>query len=166
MGLEYHQGYCRTCAQPRKLERKGTNHILHLLLSLVTVGAWVIVWIFLSNVKVGGWACSVCGSEDVSTSIPKVKATPAATAFAEAPVKCPDCAELVMADARKCKHCGATLTPALAPAPATYAPMPTPRTGTSASYRFGKMLARIPPSQFVVIAIAIGLAYFAFGGNR
>ncbi|OQS41130.1 hypothetical protein B0T39_09225 [Chromobacterium haemolyticum] len=26
-------------------------------------------------------------------------------------VKCPDCAELVKREARKCKHCGCTLTP-------------------------------------------------------
>lgn len=26
-------------------------------------------------------------------------------------VKCPDCRELVLMDAKKCKHCGATLTP-------------------------------------------------------
>ena len=26
-------------------------------------------------------------------------------------VKCPDCRELVLKDARKCKHCGCTLTP-------------------------------------------------------
>jgi len=26
-------------------------------------------------------------------------------------VKCPDCRELVLRDARKCKHCGATLVP-------------------------------------------------------
>lgn len=25
--------------------------------------------------------------------------------------KCPDCAELVLKEAKKCKHCGATLTP-------------------------------------------------------
>ena len=27
-------------------------------------------------------------------------------------VRCPDCAELVLSEARKCKHCGCTLTPA------------------------------------------------------
>lgn len=26
-------------------------------------------------------------------------------------VKCPDCRELVLRDARKCKHCGCSLTP-------------------------------------------------------
>ena len=30
----------------------------------------------------------------------------------ETHVKCPDCRELVLADARKCKHCGTALIPA------------------------------------------------------
>jgi len=29
----------------------------------------------------------------------------------ETHVKCPDCRELVLKDARKCKHCGCTLVP-------------------------------------------------------
>ena len=42
--------------------------------------------------------------------------TPAATAAVPVPtpdthVKCPDCRELVLKDARKCKHCGCTLIP-------------------------------------------------------
>lgn len=31
---------------------------------------------------------------------------------AESHVRCPDCRELVRADARKCKHCGTALAPA------------------------------------------------------
>ncbi len=38
-------------------------------------------------------------------------------------VRCPECRELVRADARKCKHCGVELTPAvLAPTPAPRPP--------------------------------------------
>lgn len=33
------------------------------------------------------------------------------TVSPETHVKCPDCRELVLKDARKCKHCGCTLTP-------------------------------------------------------
>ena len=36
-------------------------------------------------------------------------------------VRCPECRELVRADARKCKHCGVALTPAM------QAPTPSPR---------------------------------------
>ncbi|MHC4239959.1 MAG: hypothetical protein ACYSUC_09440 [Planctomycetota bacterium] len=40
---------------------KGTNHVLHLLLTLVTGGLWLIVWI-LCAIKIGGWRCVQCGS--------------------------------------------------------------------------------------------------------
>jgi hypothetical protein len=113
MATEYTSGYCRRCAVPSKLERKGTNHVLHLLLSIVTLGLWLIVWIGVA-VKFGGWSCSQCGSEDVTTSVPRN-----ATALPPVPpgvsplthVRCPDCREFVLAEARKCKHCGTALIP-------------------------------------------------------
>jgi hypothetical protein len=30
-------------------QKKQTNHVLHLLLSMVTVGAWLIVWLLVAN---------------------------------------------------------------------------------------------------------------------
>lgn len=39
------------------------------------------------------------------------KAVAAGTPTPEAHVKCPDCRELVLRDARKCKHCGCSLIP-------------------------------------------------------
>ena len=53
-------GYCTHCQKQVLIKRKGTNHILHLLLTLFTGGIWLIVWI-LCAVKVGGWHCSRCG---------------------------------------------------------------------------------------------------------
>jgi hypothetical protein len=41
-------------------ERHGKT--LHLLLSLCTLGAWVIVWI-LASAKIGGWRCPNCGTK-------------------------------------------------------------------------------------------------------
>jgi len=54
--------YCKTCQGNTLARRKGTNHILHLLLTLLTGGLWVIVWI-LTSVKIGGWRCTQCGSK-------------------------------------------------------------------------------------------------------
>ena len=75
MAQEYTAGYCNSCKADRKLERRGTNHVLHLLITIVLyfftlplfgIGAliWIVVW-FLSSIKIGGWHCSVCGSTDV-----------------------------------------------------------------------------------------------------
>lgn len=52
--------FCKCCQKQVLAIRPGTNHVLHLLLSLVTMGFWVIIW-FLASIKFGGWRCSQCG---------------------------------------------------------------------------------------------------------
>lgn len=50
----------------------------------------------------------------LALALPNLKAAQAASrevATPETHVKCPDCRELVMRDARKCKHCGVALVP-------------------------------------------------------
>lgn len=54
--------YCKRCVKQVLSRRKGTNHILHLLLSLITGGLWIIVWIFC-DIKIGGWRCAQCGGK-------------------------------------------------------------------------------------------------------
>jgi len=61
MGVEQTQRFCDHCNEYVLAVRKGTNHILHLLLSIITGGIWIIVWIPVS-MKMGGWRCSKCGS--------------------------------------------------------------------------------------------------------
>lgn len=65
MADEKKGGYCQACNKNVVVFRKGTNHILHLLLTLVTMGLWLIVW-FGSSVKFGGWRCTECGSKKIS----------------------------------------------------------------------------------------------------
>jgi hypothetical protein len=45
-------------------QREGTNHILHLLVSVLLCGMWLIPWALFSVIK-GPWRCSVCGSTGV-----------------------------------------------------------------------------------------------------
>jgi hypothetical protein len=52
-------GYCKGCNRQVMIRRRGTNHILHLLLTLCT-GVWLVVWV-LAGIKIGGWRCSTCG---------------------------------------------------------------------------------------------------------
>jgi hypothetical protein len=72
MGIEIGSGYCKDCGENRKLERKGTSHILHLLLVVIFFFVFfplAIIWIFiwlLSSIKFGGWICSTCGSKRVN----------------------------------------------------------------------------------------------------
>ena len=35
-------GFCRNCNRQVMIRRKGTNHVLHLLLTLCTAGLWLI----------------------------------------------------------------------------------------------------------------------------
>jgi len=39
----------------------GANHVLHLLLTILTAGLWSIVWL-LASIRIGGWRCEHCGS--------------------------------------------------------------------------------------------------------
>ena len=65
MAEEKAGGFCKSCNKQSVVFRKGTNHILHLLLTLVTVGLWLIVWVGCT-IKFGGWRCTTCGSSKVS----------------------------------------------------------------------------------------------------
>lgn len=64
MSLQYKTGYCRSCDSHRKVERPGAHHILHFLMSVVTGGLWIPIWI-LSAIRIGGWRCSLCGSTKI-----------------------------------------------------------------------------------------------------
>ena len=65
MADERKGGFCPRCNQHVVVFRKGTNHILHLLLTILTGGLWLIIWVGVA-VKFGGWRCTVCGNSSVS----------------------------------------------------------------------------------------------------
>jgi len=58
--FEEAKGYCRKCEKQVRIRRKKTNHLLHLILTLLTGGVWIIVWI-LCSIRVDGWRCARCG---------------------------------------------------------------------------------------------------------
>lgn len=60
MAIQEATGFCKGCNKQMLIRRKGTNHILHFLLTIFTVGLWLIIWI-LASIKIGGWRCSQCG---------------------------------------------------------------------------------------------------------
>ncbi len=55
--------WCDDCQEWRRSTKQGPNHILHLLLSVVTGGIWLVVWFFL--LFKDGWSCGDCGSGNV-----------------------------------------------------------------------------------------------------
>lgn len=55
--------WCRVCAEPRRVTSPGPNHLLHLILSLLTFGLWIIAWIVVA--LAADWTCTECGSREV-----------------------------------------------------------------------------------------------------
>lgn len=62
--METKRGYCEDCDAPRKLERPTANHVVHLIITIITMGLWLPVWL-MACVRFGGWQCSTCGGKDV-----------------------------------------------------------------------------------------------------
>jgi hypothetical protein len=59
------QHYCATCGRQTLHTKERINHVLHLLLSIVTVGIWaLVVWIPLGmKNSASRTRCTVCGSK-------------------------------------------------------------------------------------------------------
>lgn len=52
---------CRTCRRPTMHVQKSPSHVLHLLVSILTAGFWVPVWILIA-LNAGSTAqCTQCG---------------------------------------------------------------------------------------------------------
>lgn len=62
MGTKTTGKYCRTCQREVLAQKNTPNHILHLLLTLVTAGIWGIVWLIIVLTNVGGYRCTNCGN--------------------------------------------------------------------------------------------------------
>jgi len=55
--------YCKNCKKSTIQIKQRANHILHLLLSVVTFGIWLIVWFFVALFTSDTPTCTVCGNE-------------------------------------------------------------------------------------------------------
>jgi len=54
--------YCQVCKHQKVFSKPKVNHILHLLLTLITAGVWVFVWIGLTGLSaIKSLRCSGCG---------------------------------------------------------------------------------------------------------
>lgn len=114
MGTEYSTAYCDHCDDNVKIERKTPNHLLHLVLSVITCGVWLLVWFCVSSEK-SPWICSVCGKKLGGGSNGWGLA---GALFSSNPkevdgfrIDCPHCAEKIKAAAKVCKHCGREINP-------------------------------------------------------
>ncbi len=60
MPSEYSQDYCEFCETNVLVVRQGTNHTLHILLSLFTFGIWLFIWA-AAAINKRDWRCAQCG---------------------------------------------------------------------------------------------------------
>jgi hypothetical protein len=53
---------CRGCAQRRPFQKQGPNHILHLVLTVLTLGWWSPVWLLMGLANMfQPYRCGFCG---------------------------------------------------------------------------------------------------------
>ena len=72
--------YCSFCQRTTPHYRQGTNHVLHLLLTVLMCGWWLPVWILLS-INIGGWRCEACGAIKTGNALATGLAVFCVTAF-------------------------------------------------------------------------------------
>lgn len=84
--------YCERCKKQVAAKKKGCNHGLHAVLSLITGGFWLIFWLF-SAITWDDWYCTECGQHVKRGTI-------------EPTYHCPKCKAIVEKDAVFCPHCG------------------------------------------------------------
>lgn len=59
MGTQFKKATCKACRFNTAM-RPGANHLMHLVLSVLTGGLWLPVWL-LCAIRFGGWTCVQCG---------------------------------------------------------------------------------------------------------
>lgn len=102
---------CRNCGRVGEPERKLKGHVLITLILLcfyLIPGIIYMIW-RRSGLKD---SCASCHSQNIAPeNSPEGRRLSEELVDVETHVKCPDCRELVLKDARKCKHCGTALVP-------------------------------------------------------
>ena len=53
--------FCRQCKQNTLHIQPATSHVLHLLLSIITMGVWIFVWVLVAMSNGSQRNCTVCG---------------------------------------------------------------------------------------------------------
>lgn len=125
------QTYCNFCKRPvdaRRVIGVGT-----LILAICTAGFWLLLIPFY------GKRCPICKGDSLGDAPP---AGADGSPTAETHVRCPDCKELVLKEARVCKHCHAKLIPA-SEQPAIPPPPVDPNAPVSFSTSLGRVVGRL-----------------------
>ena len=63
MGYKQTNKFCRQCGTGVLAAGRTPSHVLHLVLTVLSVGLWLPIWILLALFSTGGYRCSNCGSK-------------------------------------------------------------------------------------------------------
>jgi hypothetical protein len=61
MEMKEKAGFCPICDKKKLFRAKGTNHLFHIIMCLLTGGFWGVVYVWVSVVK-KKYRCSDCGT--------------------------------------------------------------------------------------------------------
>jgi hypothetical protein len=61
MAVKTKGAYCNACQKNVMAQSNKPNHVLHLILTVVTAGLWGLVWLLLAAGAIGGYRCTQCG---------------------------------------------------------------------------------------------------------
>lgn len=54
--------YCKVCKKKTVHLQPSTSHVLHLILSVLTAGFWLIAWFLIAQNNASQGTCTCCGS--------------------------------------------------------------------------------------------------------
>lgn len=60
MAEHVESGHCPTCDAQRKITAPAANHVLHLLMTVLTGALWLPIWVGSSMSRT--WRCDECGT--------------------------------------------------------------------------------------------------------
>lgn len=80
MGIQKKRMFCEEEVAMVLAERQTPNHILHLLLSVITAGFWIPIWILVALLGSGAYRCPRCGAKTLGYVPKKYKSVIAAKA--------------------------------------------------------------------------------------
>jgi len=81
---------CSNCGKSTMHVQPSTSHVLHLLLSLITFGAWIVVWLIIAANNKSQATCIVCGQQ-VGLFGSTRGGAKGIKPISDTHVRCPDC---------------------------------------------------------------------------
>jgi RNA polymerase subunit RPABC4/transcription elongation factor Spt4 len=108
-GQKQKSAFCPTCGRQRLFVAPTPSHLLHLVLTLITFGIWLIVWLLI-GAKTGPYRCSVCGTTEAqersqTTTIDRARPRAGGQSTAIRNRECPFCKRPMRRDASVCPTC-------------------------------------------------------------